>query len=167
VLRNLERDEVKHLCIMSAADAYLFGPRPWGRFLALVRKGLENFTNQKRSRSGGAVFGTNPVTAVEGIASHVLTEFFLRKWLRTIPLLTLTAVFETESGAPRLLAADLPPERQAEIDATLAAERARRGGLERWAPRARQQALAQRQTPSARDRQRDERVRNNWYAAGR
>ncbi|MBL0157744.1 MAG: hypothetical protein IPP47_11675 [Bryobacterales bacterium] len=167
VLRNLERDEVKHLCIMSAADTYLFGPRPWRRFVALVKKGLENFTNQKKSRSGGEVFGTNPVTAVEGIASHLLTEYFLRRWLRTIPLLTLTAVFETESAAPRLLAAELPPERQAEIDATLSAERARRVGLERWAPRARQRALDQRQTQDARHQQRHERIRNNWYAAGR
>ncbi len=70
LIRNLERDEVKHLCIMSAAAAYLLGPRPWGRFLDLVRKGLDNYTSQKKSRSGGRVFGTNPVTAIEGIVAH-------------------------------------------------------------------------------------------------
>ncbi len=144
VIRNLERDEVKHLCIMSAADQYLFGPRPWGRFVELVKKGLGNFTSQKKSRSGGEVFGTNPVLAVEGIAAHLLTEWFLRRWLRTVPLRTLTEVFETPSSLAELAAEAASPERQAEINEALRREREKRLRLERWAPKQRRQALEQR-----------------------
>jgi hypothetical protein len=144
VIRNLERDEVKHLCIMSAADQYLFGPRPWGRFFELVKKGLGNFTSQKKSRSGGEVFGTNPVLAVEGIAAHLLTEWFLRRWLKTVALRTLTEVFETPSSLAELGAEAASPERQAEIDEALRREREKRLRLERWAPKQRRQALAQR-----------------------
>ena len=94
LIRNLERDEVKHLAILSAAAAYLLGPRPWKRFAELVRKGIENYQIQRKSRSGGDALGTNPVTAIEGIAAHLLVEFRLRTWLKTVPLRTLMAVFE-------------------------------------------------------------------------
>ena len=183
VIRNLERDEIKHLCIMSAADAYLFGPRPWGRFFELVRKGLGNFTNQKKSRSGGEVFGTNPVLAIEGMAAHLVTEFFLRRWLRTVPLRTLTTVFETPSSLAGLGAVAASPERQVEIEEALQRGREKRLRLERWAPKQRRLALEQRRFEETqagggeaggkmvkaclRDQVRDRQVRNNWYAAER
>ena len=144
LIRNLERDEVKHLCIISAADAYLFGPRPWRRFAAVLKKGLENFTRQKQSRSGGDVFGSNPVTAVEGIAAHLLTEFYLRKWLRGVPLRTLTAVFDTESRAPEPAAMGLSEERRREIAEGLRRGEERRSGLGRWRAEDRCRALEQR-----------------------
>lgn len=144
LIRNLERDEVKHLCIISAADAYLFGPRPWRRFLAVLKKGLENFARQKQSRSGGEVFGTNPVTAVEGIAAHLLTEFYLRRWLKGLSLRTLTEVFDTPSRVPELASIELSPERHQEISEALRSGAQRRRNLERWAPRPRRRALEQR-----------------------
>jgi len=141
LIRNLERDEVKHLCIMSAAAVYLLGPRPWGRFLDLVRKGLDNYATQKKSRSGGAVFGTNPVTAIEGIVAHLLTEFYLHKWLKSIPLRTLTLVFETPSSIPEFGVPVPLPQRQAEVDRLLNDGEKRRLTLDRWAPEKRRQAL--------------------------
>ena len=144
LIRNLERDEIKHLCIMSAADAYLLGPRPWRRFLDLVKKGLGNYTSQKKSRSGGDAFGTNPVTAIEGIAAHLLTEFWLRKWLRTIPLRTLTIVFEMPSGIPELPAFAPAPQRQAQIDEALKNGQNKRLKLDRWEPEQKRRALEQR-----------------------
>jgi hypothetical protein len=141
LIRNLERDEVKHLCIMSAAASYLLGSRPWGRFLDLVRKGLGNYTSQKKSRSGGAVFGTNPITAIEGIVAHLLTEFYLRKWLKTVPLRTLTVVFETPSSLPEFGASAPSPQRQAEVDELLNGGKEKRLKLDRWAPEKRRQAL--------------------------
>jgi hypothetical protein len=143
LLRNLERDEVKHLGIISAADTYLLGPRPWRRFLELVRKGLENYAGQKRSRSGGGVFGTNPITAIEGIAAHLLTELFLRRWLRTIPLRTLAVVFETPPGLPEPGGAAHSPARQAEIDESMRREKAKREALSRWRRRQKREALSQ------------------------
>ena len=143
LIRNLERDEVKHLCIMSAADAYLLGPRRWRRFFALVRTGLGNFTRQKQSRSGGDAFGSNPVTAIEGIAAHLLTEFHLRKWLKTIPLRTLALVFETPSSLPEPAAPAPSPQRQAEIQERLQKGKERRVRLERWQPARRRRALEQ------------------------
>lgn len=144
VIRNLERDEVKHLCILSAASVYLLGPRPWGRFLDLIRKGLENFTIQKKKRSGGEVFGTNPVTAIEGITAHLLTEFFLRRWLKTVPLRTLALVFETQSTIPEPGPIPSAPGREAEIAEFLRLGSERRLRLDRWAPTLRQRALEQR-----------------------
>lgn len=141
LIRNLERDEVKHLCIISAASAYLLGPRPWRRFLDLVKKGLENFACQRRSRSGGASLGTNLVTAIEGIAAHLLTEFHLRRWLKTVPLHTLALVFETPSVLPELGDAAASAQRRREIGERLHREKGKRLGLERWAPAQRQQAL--------------------------
>jgi hypothetical protein len=143
LIRNLERDEVKHLCIISAAASYLLGPRPWGRFLDLVRKGLDNYTTQRKSRSGGAVFGTNPVTAIEGIVAHLLTEFYLQKWLKTVPLRALTVVFETPSGVPELGVPELSPQRQAEVNELLNRGEKKRLTLDRWAPEKRRQALEQ------------------------
>ena len=149
LIRNLERDEIKHLCIMSAADAYLLGPRPWGRFLDLVRKGLGNYSNQKKTRSGGDIFGTNPITALEGIAAHLLTEFYLRKWLKTIPLHTLTVIFETPSSIPELAGFAPSPQRQAEIQETLQKGMERRQRLDRWELTRRRQALEQRRFEEA------------------
>ena len=36
VMRNVARDEIKHLAILSALDRYLLGPRPWRRFADLI-----------------------------------------------------------------------------------------------------------------------------------
>jgi len=145
LIRNLERDEVKHLCIISAASAYLLGPRPWRRFLDLVKKGIGNFTNQKKSRSGGDVFGTNPITAIEGIAAHLLTEFYLRKWLKTVPLRTLTVVFETPSSLPEPGVSVPSPERHAEMAAALQRGKEMRLALGRWDPEAKRRAVQQRE----------------------
>lgn len=144
LLRNLERDEVKHLAIISAASAYLLGPRPWRRFLDLVRKGLENFTSQKKSRSSGDVFGANPITAIEGIVAHLLTEFFLRRWLKILPLHTLALVFETPSSLPDYGVFTPSPERQAEIHEAMLSGRRKRQSLQRWPEPQRRDALAQR-----------------------
>jgi hypothetical protein len=116
-----------------------------------VRKGLGNYTSQKKTRSGGDVFGTNPVTALEGIAAHLLTELHLRKWLKTIPLRTLTVVFETPSSIPELAAFAPAPERQAQIDEALKIGRAKRLALERWAPRQKRLALEQRRFEEAQE----------------
>lgn len=145
LLRNLARDEIKHLCIMSAAYKYLFGPRPWRRFLELVKKGLENYRSQQKSRSAGRALGANPITAVEGIAGHLLVEFFLRRWLRTVPLRTLETVFETLSRATPLAEPSTPEQRRVEVDLVLREARGHRLGLLRWEPVARKKALEQRQ----------------------
>ena len=144
LIRNLARDEIKHLAIMSAADRYLFGPRRWRRFLALVKKGLGNYTGQRRSRSGGEALGSNPITALEGIAAHLLTEHFLWKWIDTLPLRTLATVFETPSSLQELAAFAPSPERQAEIELELEKGKQKRVQLERWEPEQRRNALAQR-----------------------
>jgi hypothetical protein len=132
LLRNILRDEIKHLSILSSADSYLFGPRPWGRFVDWVKMGLEFYRGQRKDRSGGEILGGNPVLALEGIVAHLLTAFFLSRWLRTVPLRTLTAVFETPSRLEDLAAFVPTPERQEQIDATLREGKDRRMALIRW-----------------------------------
>ena len=142
--RNIARDEIKHFSIVSSADSYLFGPRPWRRFLNMVKLGINNYRRQRRARSGGALLGANWALAIEGIFSHLLTAFFLSKWLRTVPLRTLTTVFETPSKLPELAAFAPSPERQAEIDETLRQGERKRRDLARWRPQDRNPALQER-----------------------
>lgn len=142
--RNIARDEIKHFCIVSSADSYLFGPRPWRRFVDIVKLGISNYRRQRRVRSGGSLLGANWALAIEGIVSHLLTAFYLTKWLRTVPLRTLTTVFETPSKLPELAAFAPSPERQAEIDETLRQGAHKRRELARWRPEERNPALQQR-----------------------
>jgi hypothetical protein len=144
LIRNMARDEIKHLTILSAAASYLFGPQPWGRFIGLVKQGIEQYRRHQQRRSAGDYIGTNAVSALEVIAAHLLAEYRLRRWLASVPLRTLTAVFETPSNLPELAAFAPSPEREAQLAETLRKGKERRAGLVRWAPRQRRRALAQR-----------------------
>ena len=143
-LRNLARDEIKHLAILGAADRYLFGRRPWQRFGVLVRQGLDEYRAQRHRRSGGDLMGINPVTALEVVAAHLLEEFFIRRWLETLPLPTLEAVFEAPSSLPELAAAAAPPDRRAALEGIVRTGQEKRANLSRWAPRERERASARR-----------------------
>lgn len=104
LLRNIARDEIKHLCVLSAADLHLFGPRRWHRFALLVRQGLEEYRGQKRQRTAGEQIGRNPATAFEVIAAHILAERRMRRWLRRLSAGDLARVFRdrAESIAHRI-----------------------------------------------------------------
>ena len=143
MVRNLARDEIKHLAILSAAHCYLFGWHPWLRFTSLVRVGLENYRLQRERRSGGRMLGSNAVTAVEGIAAHLLTEFFIRRWLKTVPLRTLRAVFEAPSAVPALEEVASPAEDAAGAESLRRREEAVRKTLGRWSPKQRMRAERQ------------------------
>lgn len=148
LIRNIARDEIKHLCILSAADVYLLGPRPWRRLRDLIRIGLTNYRDQRSRRSSGADIGANSLSALEVIAAHLLVEHRVRRWLRGLPLGTLATVFETPSNLPELAAcAATPAER---IDGLLRRGWEKRRELARWAPAARQRALQERQFDDAR-----------------
>jgi len=144
LVRNIARDEIKHLCIVSSADAYLFGPRPWRRFMNVVKLGIGNYRRQRAARSGGSLLGGNWALSIEGIFSHLLTTFYLNKWLRTVPLRTLATVFDTPSRLPELAAFAPAPERQAGIEATMRQGERLRRELKRWRPAERNPALEQR-----------------------
>jgi hypothetical protein len=144
LLRNMARDEIKHLGILGAADRYLFGPRPWRRFADMVRQSLVEYRTHKHRRSGGDLMGTNPVTALEVVLAHLLAESAVRRWLKTLPLATLASIFDAPSRVAELEGAAVPPERRAEWDAILTAGREKRERLVRWAPRQRERALEQR-----------------------
>lgn len=144
LIRNVARDEIKHLCILSAADMYLLGPRPWGRFVELIKIGLENYRGQKQTCSGGDHIGANPISALEVIAAHLMMERHVRKWLVSLPLGTLTTVFETASNLPEVAAYGPAPAEQARIDETLKRGREKRLGLTRWRPAPRRKALEER-----------------------
>jgi hypothetical protein len=144
LLRNMARDEIKHLSILGAADRYLFGPRPWRRLADVVRQSLQEYQAQKGRRSGGDLMGTNPVTALEVVAAHLLAESAIRRWLKTLPLRTLESIFDAPSHVPGFDAATVPPERRAEWDAILTGGLEKRERLSRWTPRQQRRALEQR-----------------------
>jgi hypothetical protein len=149
LLRNILRDEIKHLSVLSSADSYLFGPRPLGRFLDWIKVGIDFYRRQRTSRSGGDMLGGNHVLSLEGIVAHLLTAFYVTKWLRTVPLRTLATVFETPSKLQDLAAFTASPEQQARIDETLREGKEKRLGLVRWShgqrgQAARSKALARR-----------------------
>ena len=143
LVRNIVRDEIKHLSILSCAYSYLFGPRFWKRLLDCIKLGVANY-HQRRNRSGGDLLGSNPILSLEGVAAHLLTALYLTKWLKTVPLRALTTVFETPSRLPDLAAFTPSSERQAEIDETLRKGQQKRVGLARWSPGMREFALAER-----------------------
>ncbi|TAK15554.1 MAG: hypothetical protein EPO35_07080 [Acidobacteria bacterium] len=139
LLRNLARDEIKHLCILSAADAYLRGPRPWRRFGQLLRIGAGNYRGQQQRRSHGQRMGANAITRIEVVVAHLLMEWRIRRWIARVPLAMLRTVFETDS--PPIDAGSRTPAEQARIDARLAANREDRLRLARWSPAARRNRL--------------------------
>jgi hypothetical protein len=145
LLENLVNDEIKHLCVLSAADRYLRGPRPWKRLSELVRVGLRNYRDQRARRSDGARIGSHYVTAIEVVLAHLLVERHVRRWLATVPLCVLAHVFESEpSDSTPDAACD-----DAEGQGRLAQSRARRAALTRWAPKARARAAAARRADAA------------------
>ena len=97
LIRNIARDEIKHLVILSAADKHLLGHRPWTRFAELVRIGIEHYRRQQSCRSGGRNIGANPISALEVIVAHLLMERRLRQWLASVPSRTLAMIFEVDS----------------------------------------------------------------------
>jgi hypothetical protein len=147
LLRNMARDEIKHLCILSAADVYLRGPGPWRRFGELLRIGAANFRGQQRRRSRGNQMAANAATRVEVVAAHLMMEWRLRRWLAGLSLDTLRIVFETDS--PSIAAGMLEPAEQARIDARLAQNRRRREELSRWRPAARRRVVGRRLAEAA------------------
>ena len=151
LVRDIARDEIKHLCILSAADRYLLGPRPWRRFRALVTIGLKNYRDQKRRRSSGDDIGTNALTALEVIGAHLLVEHHVRRWLRDLPLRTLTTVFETPSNLQEPAAVALTPTEEARMDDLLRRGREQRHDLIRWTPATRRGALQRRRVDDAHD----------------
>jgi hypothetical protein len=144
VMRNVARDEIKHLAILSAVDRYLYGPRPWGRFNALVGTAIEQYRSHRQRRSAGDYIGTNAASACEVIVAHLLAEHRVRRWLASLPLGALIAVFEFPSQLPALAALPRAPEQEARDREAVHAAAERRAGLARWAPANRQRALEQR-----------------------
>ena len=53
VIRNVARDEIKHLAILSALDRDLRGPRPWGRLAELIATARAQYRSHQRRRSAG------------------------------------------------------------------------------------------------------------------
>ena len=144
VIRNVARDEIKHLAILTAADRYLYGPRAWRRFNELIRLALSQYRGHRRRRSAGDYIGTNPLSALEVIVAHVLAEWRIRRWIASIPLCVLTTVFETPSDLPGLAEAPRPPEEESQAREAARDAKARRANLSRWEPAQRGQAVDQR-----------------------
>jgi hypothetical protein len=164
LFRNVARDEIKHLGILSAADRYLFGPRPWRRFADVVRESLDEYRAHRRRRSGGDLMGTNAITSLEVVVAHLLAEWRIRRWLATLPLSTLEAVFEAPSQLSEWAAMDEPRDRRAAREATMRRGAETRVNLSRWAPRQRQRALAQRAFETEKAHAIDEIVRRDLDA---
>lgn len=132
LLRNLARDEIKHLCILTAADVYLRGPRAWHRFGELLAIGARNYRGQQQRRSAGARMGAHRVTACEVVLAHLLMEYRIRRWVRRVPFAELSRIFEVESVLPAIAATPRSPDEQAAVDARLARNRAARLARSRW-----------------------------------
>jgi hypothetical protein len=76
--------------------------------------------------------------------AHLLAEIALRRWIATLPLATLEAVFEAPSSLPEVILPDVGVEARKRSEATLRSGAGKRASLSRWAPRERARALAQR-----------------------
>ncbi len=99
LLRNVARDEIKHLAILSAVDLLLFGRGPWRRFTRLVRQSLNEFRGQRKVRTGGRRMGSNRRTAFEVVFAHLAAEWRVRRWMRTLDRARLSELFGREAAA--------------------------------------------------------------------
>lgn len=142
LLRNLAQDEVKHLCILTAADVYLRGPGLWRRFGELLSIGARNYRGQQQRRSAGARMGAHRVTATEVVIAHLLMEWRVRRWAARLTLATLATTFEVDATLPALSATPQTAEELAATNIRLARNCDERLALARWPPSARRRALA-------------------------
>jgi hypothetical protein len=141
-IRNYLLDEVKHATIIGGARAYLLGDRPNNRLAAHIKKAMKEFKEQAGTRGGGNMV-TNPVTVIEAIWTHVLVEMQMRKYISTIPLRTLRAVFEFDVPEYTGPKKDIDPAEQKRLDDLVAKNTEIRKNLGRWTPSQRKAALEQ------------------------
>lgn len=142
-LRNVFRDEVKHLAIMSAVDRYLRGPQPWRRFHGMFKILWERIRAHRHERSGADSGISEPVFFLEILYAHMLNEYYTRRWLATLPYPTLRKIFETPSRLPES-AKDVPDaETLARWEADKATAARLRAELTWWTPEERARTLAQ------------------------
>lgn len=142
-LRNVFRDEVKHLSIMSAVDRYLRGPQPWRRFRGMFEILWERVKAHRNERSGADSGIAEPVFFMEILYAHMLNEVYTRRWLSTLPYPILRKIFETPSRLPDSAKAtpDAATLARWEEDKRLASQL--RTELTWWTPKAREEELAQ------------------------
>jgi hypothetical protein len=140
---NVAADEIKHLTLLTAAQAHLFGYSTWTRLKNMIQKSLAEFKAHKTGRSTGSTVGSNPITAFEIIVSHILIEMKMRKYMRTLPESTLRAFFESQSKLPEIEAVDVPADLRAQAEALQEAGAIIRQDYLRWSPKSLAESLKQ------------------------
>ncbi len=142
-IANVMRDEVKHLTIMSAANDYIYGNRPWHRFGRLAKNAVKALWQQKDSRSTGSSV-KDPAILLAGAMSHLIVEYRIRQYLRTLPLQTLEKIFDAQSELPPLAFAGITPEELVKREEERQRLLEDRRNLSMWTPSQRKEALQQR-----------------------
>jgi len=143
-LRNVFRDEVKHLAIMSGVDRYLRGPQSWRRFRGMFAILWERVKAHRSERSGADSGITEPVYFMEILYAHMLNEYYTRRWLSTLPYPILRKIFETPTTLPDAAKGTPSEEQLAQWNRDKDEAARLRTALTWWTPKDRRLALEQR-----------------------
>jgi hypothetical protein len=144
---NITRDEIRHLAVASASRVYIQGFVAKKRFREMVGQMLAFVKHHgERSELPKPKSVSLAFLNLESALTLLISEFFVRKWLRTVPLATLRLVFEVETKLRRPASEALDEAVQSSHREFLEAERAKRVALSRWAPELR--AVAERDAAS-------------------
>lgn len=138
---NTASDEIKHLTVVSGADRYLHGHRPWKRIWEMLKITKYFIESHREERSTGGVFTENWAFMLEVAWVHILVEFRVRHYLKHLPFSVLYKIYETPTDLLDLAAFKPDPVQQAEIDRTLAEGKEKRENLTRWTQKQREHTM--------------------------
>ena len=147
-LMNIDRDEIKHLTIVSNADRYLYGGQANRRLISMVKVALRELSFHQKDRSSGDDMLNNPLTAVEAVIAHLLVEIRMRQYMSTIPLKTLAMIYDGPSNAPIMEAFDLSPAEKKDFEEQTRIGKEKRESLARWTAKDRARAIELREFES-------------------
>ncbi len=140
-MRNILRDEVKHLTIMSSAYTYIYGFRPWKRFMGIINNSLEIRKKHDGKRTDTQSLQSNKMAMIKMVLTHLIVEAKMRKYLRTLPHHVLQKYFDSPSDLPQLGQSGLSEADKLEIENTRESYKQRRYKLAWWKPSEAQETL--------------------------
>lgn len=145
-INNVRSDETKHMAIFSAAYKYFFGNQLWKRTKGMLDKIMQLKKEASVGNSNGSVLSGDGPSLLEMAITHLLVEVKVQKFIRSLPLKTMTKFFDSEVTTIKPPESDqVSQEKQRSIDIMIAKEKGLRARLARWTPseRRRYEALKQ------------------------
>lgn len=146
-LDNVCADETRHLTVFSAAYTYLYGQRFSKRIKDMLKFSIELRSAHKTQNSHGKsiVMAMNVSAVLELLIIHFFIEQKIRKYLKTIPLMTLRKIFEIQPMPSKRPLGLMTKEKQSDVKRVKSRELEARKNLLHWTKKMRQNAVNKKQ----------------------